>query len=200
MTIKTKKLIDISLAFGLCACIILSMSGFARSCDDMYRNIIRIRIIANSDSAEDQALKIKIRDAVLSETEELFEQANSYDEAISVAKENLEDIRLIAENTVKVNGYDYSVLLRVGEEYFNTREYDNFTLPAGVYETLVFTVGEGKGENWWCVLFPQVCVGSCSGKLTDSIDESSAKHAQEAPKYKLKFKVVEIFQKFINFL
>ena len=199
MTIKTRKLIDISLALGLTASIILSMSGFSASCRDMYENIIRIRIIANSDSDEDQKLKLKVRDAVLEETKPLFEGVRSYDEAALIAANNLEFIRCIAENEIREASFDYSVSLSLRDEYFDTREYDNFTLPAGVYQTLVFTLGEGEGENWWCVLFPQVCVGSCSGRLTDSIEESSARHAEEAPKYRLKFKVVEIFQKFFRF-
>ena len=199
MTIKNRKLIDIALALGLTASIILSMSGFSASCRDMYENIIRIRIIANSDSEEDQNLKLKVRDAVLENTKLLFEDADSYSEAVTIAQNNLEFIRLVAEKEIRAEGFDYSVSLALKDEYFDTREYDNFTLPAGVYETLVFTIGEGEGQNWWCVLFPQVCVGSCSGKRTDSISESSAKHAEEAPKYELKFKVVEIFQKFFCF-
>ncbi len=199
MTIKNKKLIDISLALSLSVCIILSMSGFVGSCQDMYDNIIRVRIIANSDSAQDQALKLKIRDIILAETKELFTEAESCEEAVEIAQENLDLIQNVAQQTVFDNGYNYEVQLRIDKEYFDTREYDGFTLPAGVYETLIFTVGEGAGENWWCVLFPQVCVGSCSGKLTDSIKESSAEHATKAPKYRLKFKVVEIFQKFFEF-
>lgn len=199
MTIKNRKLIDIALALGLTASIILSMSGFSASCRDMYENIIRIRIIANSDSEEDQNLKLKVRDAVLENTKILFEDADSYNEAVTIAQNNLEFIRLVAEKEIRAEGFDYSVSLALKDEYFDTREYDSFTLPAGVYETLVFTIGEGEGQNWWCVLFPQVCVGSCSGKLTDSISENSAKHAEEAPKYELKFKVVEIFQKFFCF-
>lgn len=199
LTPKNKRLIDISLALALSACIILSMSGFAFSCRDMYGNIIRVRIIANSNSDEDQVLKLKIRDNVLAETGELFTGAKSCEEAVAIAEANIDVIREIAQQTVYDNGYSYTVQLRIDKEYFDTREYDDFTLPAGVYETLIFTVGEGKGENWWCVLFPQVCVGSCTGKLTDSLKESSADYAEKAPKYRLKFKVVEIFQKFINF-
>ncbi len=175
------------------------MSGFATSCQDMYENIIRVRIIANSNSEEDQALKLKIRDNVLAETKELFTEAESCEEAVEIAQENLDLIQNVAQQTVFDNGYNYEVQLRIDKEYFDTREYDRFTLPAGVYETLIFTIGEGEGENWWCVLFPQVCVGSCAGKLTDSIKESSAEYAEKAPKYRIKFKVVEIFQKFIKF-
>ena len=92
------------------------------------------------------------------------------------------------------NGFDYDVDCTVRPEYFDTRVYDDFTLPAGEYQTVVFTIGEGKGENWWCVMYPQVCVGSCVGKLSDSIEKDSEEYAENAEKYVLKFKTVEIFQ------
>ena len=195
MTLKTKRLIDISLAFALAFCIILSMSGFSSACEDMYRNIVRIRIIANSDSAEDQNVKLAVRDAVLASSNTLFSDTKSCDDALCVAKENLDYITAVALNTLRQNGYNYEVSARVGSEFFDTRVYDNFTLPAGTYETLVLTLGEGKGENWWCVMFPTVCVGAAAGELTDSIKDSSAEYALNSSKYVLKFKAVEIFEK-----
>ncbi len=200
MTLKNKKLIDISLAFALTAAICLSLTGFVDSCEDMYNNIVRIRIIANSDSEEDQTLKLKVRDGILEYSKDILGQANSYDDAISIAEKNTDIIRQKAQSIVYENGFCYSVSLRIGEEYFDTREYDDFTLPAGTYETLVFTIGEGKGENWWCVMFPQVCVGACSGRLTDTVSNDSAEYAYNASEYMLKFKAVEIFQKIKNFI
>lgn len=195
MNLKTRKLIDISLAFALISCICLSMTAFADSCEDMYENIIRIRIIANSDSEEDQRLKIKVRDAVLDYSQEIFSGIDSYDEAVSISENNIDKLRDKACETVLKNGYNYSVGLEMRPETFDTRKYDNFTLPAGRYETLVFTIGEGKGENWWCVMFPQVCVGACSGRLTDTVTATSAQYAENADRYVLKFKVVELFEK-----
>ncbi len=200
MTLKRKKLIDISLAFALIACICLSLTGFADSCEDMYRNIVRIRIIANSDSQEDQALKLKVRDGILEYSSDIFAKAETYEDAVYIADTNIDSIREQAQSIIYKNDFDYTVSLRMGEEYFDTREYEDFTLPAGTYETLVFTIGEGKGENWWCVMFPQVCVGACSGELTDTVRDDSAEYANNAPKYVLKFKAVEIFQKIKNFL
>lgn len=195
MTLKHRKLIDISLALALIACVCLSMTGFAGSCEDMYENIIRIRIIANSDRTEDQNLKLQVRDEILKFSEGIFAGAESYEDAVRIADCNLEDLKNKAQSVVNDSGFDYSVDIRMGEEYFNTRVYGDFTLPAGTYETLVFTLGEGKGENWWCVMFPQVCVGACAGKLTDSVKESSAERAENPQKYVLEFKIVELFQK-----
>ena len=200
MTKHTSKLINISLALAMSACLILSMTGFTDSCDDMYQNIIRIRVIANSDSEIDQSVKLKVRDSILSYSKELFNKATTYDDAVLIAKGNVQDINQNALQTLLQNGLKYSVTTEIRQEHFDTREYDGFSLPAGSYETLVVTLGEGKGENWWCVMYPQVCVGSCAGELTDSIAEDSAQKAQNAEKYVVKFKTVEIFQKIKSFI
>lgn len=196
MTRKNKTILNISLSLALVCTLLLSMNGFVNACSEMQSNIIRIRVIANSDSAEDQSLKLLVRDAVLRSSNELFSGAESYEDAVIMAKDNLNFFKECAEAAVCAEGFDYSVEVRMGSEFFDTREYDDFTLPAGEYETLVFTIGEGKGENWWCVMFPKVCVGACSGKLTDTLSEKSANYAQNGSKYVLKFKLVDVFHKF----
>lgn len=200
MTLKTKKLIDIALAFSLVCCFLISMCGFSDSCEEMYENIVRVRIIANSDSPEDQAVKLKVRDAVLESTKELFCDVESSGDALFVAEGNLGSIEKVAQNTLISNGYNYGVAARVGKEFFDTRVYDDFTLPAGTYDSLVLTLGEGNGQNWWCVMFPSVCVGAAAGKLNDTLSDESAEYAQNSRKYVLKFKMVEIFEKIKNFI
>lgn len=198
---KTKrKLIDISLACGLIAAIFFSMLGFTDACKELYDNIIRIRIIVNSDSDADQALKLQIRDAVLEDSKTVFSDVDGYESAVIRASENLDRFRDIAECVVRENGFDYDVALSVRDEYFDTRVYDDFTLPAGTYTSLVFTVGEGKGHNWWCVVYPEVCVGACSGELTDSVSEASADFAYRADEYVVKFKIVELFESVKKFI
>ncbi|MBO7218125.1 MAG: stage II sporulation protein R, partial [Clostridia bacterium] len=152
MTLNSRKLIDISLCCSLVFCMLLSMCGFSDSCNEMYENIVRIRIIANSDSAADQEVKLKVRDAVLASSEDFFADAEGREDALLIAKCNLDFISEIANNTLLENGFDYGVSARVGSEFFDTRVYEDFTLPAGRYESLVLTLGEGKGENWWCVM------------------------------------------------
>lgn len=200
MTRKNKTIINISLSLALVCALLLSMNGFASACSEMQSNIIRIRVIANSDSARDQALKLAVRDAVLQSSNELFSGTESYSDAVLMAEDNLEFFKECAERAVYAEGFDYPVFVRMGNEFFDTREYDDFTLPAGEYKTLVFTIGEGRGENWWCVMFPKVCVGACSGKLTDTVSESSANYAQNGSKYVLKFKLVEVFRKFTKII
>ena len=191
---------NIALVCGLLASIMLSMVGFKNSCDEMYDNIIRVRIIANSDSKEDQDLKIKIRDDVLNASVNLFEEGCTYEDAFNITNDNLDTLLGVAQNTITQSGYEYKVSLELRDEFFETRIYDSFTLPAGNYKTAVFTVGEGKGENWWCVIFPQVCVGACTGRLEDSVSDRASNYAYNADGYVVKFKTIEIFEKVKKYL
>ena len=120
-------------------------------------NIIRFHIKANSDREEDQVLKIKIRDKVLNEIGEEFGNSKSIEETRAIVKNNLNNMKSIAENIIEDEGKDYSVNISLGNENFPTRKYGNITFPAGEYETVMLTIGEGKGKNWWCVMFPPLC-------------------------------------------
>ena len=201
-----RKTFSIALICALISCIMLSMVGFKDSCDEMYDNIIRIRIIANSDSAEDQALKIKIRDAVLETSNELYDSVESYEDAVKVTEENTDILLQTAISTIKENGYDYKVSLELREEFFDTRVYDDFTLPAGNYKTAVFTVGEGKGENWWCIAYPPLCyTESMFGELSESgirelskvLSDESLSAIMKGKKVSFRFKIVDEIQKLI---
>lgn len=195
-----RNIFNIALTCAFISALLISMVGFSNSCEEMYANIIRIRIIPNSDSAEDQSLKLQIRDAILSASEDLFSEIQTYEDALITAENNIELFEHTANEEIKEAGFDYNVSVQIRNEYFETREYDGFTLPAGVYKTAVFTVGEGKGQNWWCVVFPQVCVGLCSGKLTDTVSESAAELAYNSDRYVIRFKTVEIFEKIKKYL
>ena len=195
MTKSKRTVFNISLALGLVSAILISMSPFAVACNDMYENIVRIRVIANSDSEADQEVKLLVRDTLLASSKELFTLCRSEEEAVTAARQSLPLFEEEAEALLKNNGFDYGAKAEVRREFFPTRQYEAFTLPAGEYDTLVVTLGDGAGENWWCVMFPQVCVGACSGKLTDTIAENSAEYAKNADKYVLKFKVAEIFSR-----
>lgn len=196
-----RNLFNISLAAALISAMLFSMLGFTSSCEEMYDNIIRIRIIANSDSKEDQQLKLRIRDAVLKESQTVYNGEDiSYEDALILTEENLSTLTAAAQNTVKKYGYDYTVRTQIRDEFFDTRTYDDFTLPAGTYKTAVFEIGEAQGQNWWCVIFPRVCVGTCKGEITDTVSQQSANYTENYGKFKVKFKTVEIFGKIKNFL
>ncbi len=188
------KILNISIAFALIFAILLSFATFEAHCDDLRQNVFRLHIIANSDDRADQELKLKIRDALLLESEELFSEAESLEEAISLTRENIGEIKEIAERVIAENGYSYPVSVSVGKAYFDTRVYDDFVLPAGNYDALKIEIGRAEGKNWWCVLFPSICIGS-AGKLSDSVSKSTESVAQNGQKYIFKFKVIEWYEK-----
>lgn len=193
------KRIKLSLIFGIICAMLLSMTQFSVLCDDLRENILRLHIIANSDSTEDQALKLKIRDTILNETGDLFLGVTELENAEKQASEHIDEFTQIANRVIKENGFDYSANVTLGDCFFETREYETFTLPAGNYRSLIIELGKAEGKNWWCVIFPSVCIpAASSGDLRDSTDEKSAEVAENSDQYIVKFKAVEIYEKIKN--
>lgn len=191
-----KRKLYLSICFGLICAIMLSMSHFEAACNDLRQNVLRLHIIANSDSDVDQALKLKIRDAILEKTDGLFLKNGNLADAEKTVYNNLSVFEEIANKVIKENGFDYKATAKLGNSNFDTRYYDDFALPAGEYKSLIITLGEGKGKNWWCVVYPTVCIpSSVKGKLTDSVKHESAKVAKNQNRYVMRFKVVEIYEK-----
>lgn len=122
--------------------------------------LIRLHVVANSDSPEDQAVKLQVRDAVLLSLQEDLARIADVGEAKAYLQENLPKIQAVAEETLKGAGFDCGAVVTLCRETFDTRFYDTFTLPGGVYEALRITIGEGKGHNWWCVAFPSLCLSA----------------------------------------
>lgn len=180
--------------------IFLCLADFDASCNELRKNVLRLHIVANSDSECDQELKLKIRDELLAHSGEIFNNTNSIEDAVLVANGRLEEFTEIANNVVKQNGYTYNITAEIGDSYFETRVYDDFTLPAGVYKSLIIKVGEAKGKNWWCVIFPEICLPSADkGDLTDTVSEETADIAKNQKRYIMRFKAVEIFEDLKNF-
>lgn len=119
---------------------------------------LRLHIIANSDSEFDQQLKLKVRDRVLELTGELFAEAAGKTDAEALAKYSANDIKAAAEEVIAENGADYSVSVEITNMWFETRTYDGFTLPAGDYDAVRIIIGAGEGHNWWCVMYPPLCI------------------------------------------
>lgn len=177
---------------------VLNITGFGGRYDSIRENVLRLHILANSDSAEDQSLKLKVRDAVLLRTDELFGECENEREAARAAADGLDMLKAEAERVVKENGYAYGVSATVCDMWFEDRVYDDFTLPAGMYEAVRITIGEGKGRNWWCVMFPAVCLPSATKgnrKLGSILDSSETDMCENPRRYIAKFKVVELFEK-----
>lgn len=196
-----KKRIKLSILFGLISTILLSVSHFNVLCEDLRQNVLRLHIIANSDSVADQELKIKIRDEILLQTSDLFLNAENLQQAKEKVGGSLPKFEQIANEVIAKNGFDYKAKARLDQSYFNTREYEEFTLPAGYYPSLIIELGEAEGKNWWCVVFPSVCIPAASkGDLEDSVKVESANMAKQSSKYVMRFKTVEIYEKIKNFL
>lgn len=198
--IISKKRFELSLVFALIFAILISMSHFEAACEDMKSNVLRLHIIANSDSQEDQALKLLVRDEILNECGYLFNKNTNVEEAISIVRNSLEKFSSVANSVIKKNGFDYLAESEIGMSYFETREYDTFTLPAGEYKSLIIKLGEAKGKNWWCVVFPTVCLPTAYGDIEDSICSESGKIAKQPQNYVMRFKIVEIYEEIKNFI
>ncbi len=141
----------------LAAAVILSVVP-AQGEAAIYDDVLRLRVIAASDSEADQAMKLRVRDAVLDASEELFGDCGNAEEAEACAIENADTLCRIAQTVVLESGGDAPVRVSVGEERYPRRDYGSWTLPAGTYRSLRITIGEGAGHNWWCVLYPGLCV------------------------------------------
>ena len=126
--------------------------------NEIRSETLRLHIIANSDSEEDQQLKLKVRDAVLEATGELFAEVSGKTEAVAAAEYSSDDIKAIAKEIIASEGFDYEVQVEVTEMWFETRSYEGFTLPAGDYDAVRIIIGEGEGKNWWCVMYPALCI------------------------------------------
>ena len=191
-----KRKIHLSICCGLICAVLLSMSSFSAACDDLRQNVLRLHIIANSDSDADQQLKLKIRDQILAKTDGLFLNSENLEDAKTTIINNLPYFEEIANDVIKENGFDYTATVTFGTSEFDTRYYEDFTLPAGEYESLIITLGNGDGQNWWCVVYPTVCVPAASkGDLSDTAKDKSTQIAKGGKRYVMRFKTVEIYEK-----
>lgn len=172
------------------------IAPFIETSENISDQVFRLHILANSDSAEDQQLKLKVRDEILKKGEKVFASSNSLEETIELCKNNIALFQQTAEQCLKNNGSDYDVKVYVDKEYFNTREYDEITLPSGIYNALKIEIGQGKGHNWWCVMFPAICLSSVTDdELNKYLSEDEQKLVNSDSKYEVRFKIVEIYEK-----
>lgn len=160
LVLKEHILTAAMLAGAAAAVLLGSFSVFAKQCEELPDRLFRLHILANSDSTEDQQLKYDLRDYILEDMEYVFEGCQSAEEAGAAAKAALGDIAAKAQRFVYGKGYDYTVSVSVENTYFTTRSYGSFVVPAGNYDALRIVIGEGEGHNWWCVMFPPLCLGA----------------------------------------
>lgn len=172
--------------------------------NNLSQAVFRLHVLANSDSDEDQALKLKVRDSLLNYMNSICSNCSTKSEAISLANEHKNDFQQIAEQTIVENGYNYSVKINIDNFYFPTKNYGDISLPAGFYDALRVEIGEAKGKNWWCVMFPSLCFIDVSSGIVDdeakevlenNLEEESYRIVsnQNQSEIKLKFKLIEFF-------
>lgn len=187
-----------ALCGGVVLCVIVTLGGFGGECEQIRNSVVRLHILANSDSEEDQALKLKVRDAVTLAASGWLDGADGEGEALEKAREYLPQLEEVAQQTVYDNGYTYDVKATVCEMYFETRQYDGITMPAGVYDAVRFEIGAGKGKNWWCVIYPPLCIGSAVKE--QSLEEvlNTRQMSIVGGEYAVRFKIVEIIEWFVS--
>ena len=186
--------------------IICAVSYVNAVSSNIESSVFRLHVIANSDSKEDQDLKYIVRDNILTYINEISKNASTKEEVIEIARNNIDTIKQIAQETVYENGYNYSVNIKIGNFAFPTKQYGDITLPAGFYDALRVEIGSASGQNWWCVMFPPLCFVDVSSGV---VPEESKEVLQENLSYEeynllsenqnnsdmnFKFKIVELFQ------
>ena len=134
----------------------------------LNEELIRLHVVANSDTSEDQELKLLVRDAVITSLRQALADVQDTEQAKEYLKENLPKLQELANKALDAAGSTQRAVVTLCREGFPTRQYDTFSLPAGVYEALRITIGEGEGKNWWCVVFPSLCLPRTSQGFTDT--------------------------------
>ncbi len=168
----------------------------------IYDSVLRLHVLANSDSEYDQGLKLKVRDGVLAVSAELLADCATREQAIAVMEANLETVRRAALEVIRAEGAEYDVTVKLGPEDYPTKNYEAVCFPAGEYMSLRVCIGEAEGKNWWCVLFPGLCLSAASKTdaeqafIQAGLTPEQYKLVTESggAKYKLRFKFLEILE------
>ena len=174
--------------------------------DNLYNNVLRLHVIANSDSKEDQDLKYTVRDKIIKYLNENTSTISNKEELINFIHENKDTIKTIASETIYNNGFSYPVDVELGNFEFPTKQYGDISFPAGFYDAIRIKIGSSSGQNWWCVLFPPLCfVNTSTGivpeeskkTLHENLSDENYKIVSESstPSFSFKFKIIELFEK-----
>ncbi len=193
------------LTLSIMAAIILLVIGFlpVHGEEEIYNKVVRLHVLANSDSEEDQAVKLAVRDAILDVTVPLLQNCKAKEEAVALLEENRTLLTETAKTVLREEGFDDTVNIEMGLEEYPTRTYDSLCFPAGEYISMRVSLGEGEGQNWWCCLFPPLCLGAAT------VNEKTAEDTcvsvgftptqykiiteSDKPVYRARFKILEIF-------
>lgn len=182
-----------ALAVGTVAAMVLSFCHFNALCGEIRQGVVRLHVLAHDDSAEEQGLKLAVRDAVLAASDGLLDGVEDTAEALDTVAAALPRLEAAANACLAEQGSVHTAAVTLEPAYFTTRTYDAGTLPAGWYTALRVVIGDGAGRNWWCVVFPPLCLSSAvkPARLGDVLNEDACEVVENAPRYEVRFKVVE---------
>lgn len=184
--------------------VVSAFSYSAAICSNIADSVFRLHVIANSDNEADQNLKYIVRDSIINYINDISANASSKDDVIQITQKNLNEIESLALQTIKNNGYNYTVKVSVGNFSFPSKQYGDITLPPGYYDALKIEIGEAKGQNWWCVMFPPLCFVDVSSGIVPDESKEIMKNNMNEEEYeliseantevKIKFKIIEVLQ------
>lgn len=178
------------------------VADYVVACRNVREGVLRLHITADSDTEEAQEVKLKVRDALLESGAAIFNGSVTAEEAQERLEPYLADIEKTADGVLRENGFDYTARAYIVNEYFGVREYDDITLPAGCYTALRVALGSGEGKNWWCVMFPPLCLPAASAKEKDDVFAVFSGNGERVVKaeggYKVRFKLVEVAEKLME--
>lgn len=195
---RTRRVLELALGLGLAAALIWGNVSLHRQ-QALADRVVRLHILANSDSEEDQALKLQVRDRVLDRAAEILTESADRAAAEHALRAALPELESLAADEIALRGYDYPVTAELADTAFPTREYDGFALPAGRYLALRLVIGAGEGHNWWCVVFPPLCTAVSSDlaqtAMAAGLTEDDVQLITESESgYVLKFKSIELWE------
>lgn len=183
----------------LLAAVLAFCTSLEKQQQGISARLIRLHVVANSDSQQDQDIKGQVRDTVLREAEMILEPAMDRDDAKALLREHLDTLEAAANETLQSLGSEDRAAVTLERELFGTREYDGFSLPGGYYDALRVNIGSGDGKNWWCVVYPQICSAAVSEQHTVAVmgglsEEQVAVLEGDTPEYRFKFKLLELLE------
>ncbi len=191
------------LAFCICVCLVFLVVGVLpiHGEEEIYDSVLRLHVVANSDSDTDQALKLRVRDRVIETVSTTCRDCQSLAEAETAVRESMEKIANEAIEEIKKEGYDYPVEVRLGKEEYPQKSYASLCFPSGEYLSLQVRIGNAAGQNWWCVLFPPLCLDAASSTNEDAFISVGFTPEQykiitetDNPKYEARFKILEVIE------
>ena len=195
------------LILSICICLLFIMLSVmpVHGETEIYDGVLRLHVIANSDSEQDQALKLDVRDGIIEITQELTANCDSLEQTSITVSENLSAIAEEAQRIIRSKGYNYDVEVRIGREEYPRKTYASLCFPAGEYLSLQVRIGDAAGQNWWCVLFPPLCLDAASESNEDAFisvgftpEQYKVITETDSPKYKARFKLLEVIEDMVG--